>query len=70
MSSFDPAAHARAMRSGGFWPDRTFDEYLTEAVRRSPGKTAIVADRADGAAGRRISFGELDDLVGRSAAAL
>jgi cyclohexanecarboxylate-CoA ligase len=70
MSSFDPAAHARAMRSGGFWPDRTFDEYLTEAVRRSPDKVALVGDRADGAAGRRISFRELEDLVGRAAAAL
>ncbi len=70
MPSFDPDAHARNMRSGGFWPDRSFDEFLTEAVRRSPDKPALVADRADRSAPRRISFLELDDLVGRAAAAL
>ena len=76
MPSFDPAAHASAMRCGGFWPDRTIDDLLIDAVRRAPDKVALVADRADRAdradnsAGRRISFQELDDLVGRSAAAL
>ena len=70
MSSFDPVAHARDMRSGGFWPDRSFDEFLTEAVQRSPDKLALVADRADRSPPRRIGFRELDDLVGRSAAAL
>ncbi len=72
MNRFDPSEHARAMRSGGFWPDRGFDEFLVEAIRRSPDKTALVADRADLGAGaaRRIGFGELGDLVGRAAAAL
>ena len=30
MSSrpFDPVAHARAMRAGGFWVDRHYDEFI------------------------------------------
>lgn len=67
---FDPAAHARAMRAGGFWPDRTFDEFLVEAARRTPDKLALVADRADRAAPQRITYQALEDRVGRAAAAL
>jgi cyclohexanecarboxylate-CoA ligase len=70
MSSFDSAAHARAMRAGGFWPDRSFDEFLAEAIARTPDKLALVADRADRPAARRISYSELGDLVARAAAAL
>ena len=70
MSSFDPVAHALAMRAGGFWPDRGFDEFLVEAVRRTPDKPALVADRADRVTAQRITYRELEERVGRAAAAL
>jgi len=34
--AFDPIAHARDMRDGGFWLDRTVDEYLVDAITRTP----------------------------------
>lgn len=70
MRSFDPVAHAGAMRAGGFWPDRGFDEFLVEAATRMPDKLALVADRADRAAPQRIGWRELEDRVARAAAAL
>ena len=70
MTRFDPAAHARAMRAGGFWPDRNFDEFLLAAVRATPDKPALVADRADRPEPLRISYRELEDRVARAAAAL
>ena len=70
MSNFDPAGHARAMRAGGFWPDRNFDEFLVAAVSAAPDKPALVADRADRPEPLRISYRELEDRVARVAAAL
>jgi cyclohexanecarboxylate-CoA ligase len=70
MSSFDLAAHARAMRAGGFWPDRNFDEFLVVAAQATPDKPALVADRADRPAPLRITYRELEDRVARVAAAL
>jgi cyclohexanecarboxylate-CoA ligase len=67
---FDPAAHARSMRDGGFWIDRNFDEFLQQAVAATPGKLALLADRADRAEARRFTYAELGDLVARAAAAL
>lgn len=66
---FDAQAHAAAMRQAGYWRDRSFDDALEAAVARWPGKVAVVADRA-GAPARRITYAELDELVGRAAAAL
>ena len=70
MINFDPASHARAMRAGGFWPDRNFDEFLVAAVDATPDKLALVADRADRPVPLRISYRELEDRVARVAAAL
>jgi cyclohexanecarboxylate-CoA ligase len=70
MTRFDPAAHACAMRAGGFWPDRNFDEFLVAAVRANPDKLALVADRADRPEPLRLSYRELEDRVARVAAAL
>ena len=70
MTRFDPAAHARAMRAGGYWTDRTFDEFLIAAVAAAPDKPALVADRADRPERLRISYRELEDRVARAAAAL
>jgi cyclohexanecarboxylate-CoA ligase len=67
---FDPAAHARSMRDGGFWIDKSFDEFLQQAVAATPGKLALLADRADRAEARRFTYAELGDLVARAAAAL
>lgn len=70
--SFDAAAHARAMRSAGYWTDRSFDACLMAAVAATPGKTAIVADRQDRPDGvrQRFTYAELADLVARAAAGL
>ena len=70
MSKFDPAAHARAMRQAGFWPDCNFDQFLVAAARLTPDKPALVADRADRPVPERIGFRELEDRVARAAAAL
>jgi non-ribosomal peptide synthetase component E (peptide arylation enzyme) len=68
---FDLAAHARAMRAGGFWLDKSFDEFIVEAAARTPDKPALVGYRADregcpAASGWR----QLADLVARCAAGL
>ena len=70
MSSFDPGAHAIAMRAGGYWLDQNFDEYLVAAAAATPDKPALVADRADRATPQRISYRELEDRVARASAAL
>jgi len=42
---FDPAAHAKAMRTGGFWIDKSYDEFLQLNVARAPDKLALLAYR-------------------------
>jgi cyclohexanecarboxylate-CoA ligase len=68
--SFDPVAHARTVRAGGFWIDKTFDEFLTATIAATPDKLAIVADRADRDQPGRLTYSELGDLIARAAAAL
>jgi cyclohexanecarboxylate-CoA ligase len=71
MQAFDPVANARAMRAGGFWQDRTIDEYLAHAVASVPDKLAIVGYRADRPKeARRFTYRELGDMVERAAGAL
>lgn len=70
VKGFDPAAHARHMREAGFWLDRTIDDYLVAAIRRSPDKLALVSYRADQADPARISYRELGDKVALAAGAL
>ena len=67
---FDPIAHAGAMRAGGFWLDRTVDEYLIEAIARTPDKPALVAYRSDRDNPARFTYRELGDLVSRAAGAM
>ncbi|MGE0231565.1 MAG: AMP-binding protein [Flavobacteriaceae bacterium] len=67
-SKFDPAAHAAAMRAGGYWIDTSFDQYLTRTLAENPDGPAIVADR-DGKR-TRLTWRELDDMVARAAASL
>ena len=73
MSSrpFDPVAHARAMRAGGFWVDRHYDEFIAVTAAATPTKPALVAYRADRPGWtQRLSWAELADRVARAAAAL
>jgi len=67
---FDPVAHARAVRAGGFWLDKTFDEFLTATIAATPDKLAIIADRADHDQPRRLTYSEFGDFIARAAAAL
>lgn len=67
---FDPVAHAKAMREGGFWIDKNYDEFLQRAVGATPDKTALLAYRADRPSGRRLTYSDLADLVSRTAASL
>lgn len=69
-SKFDPVAHARSMRDGGFWIDKNFDEFLQQTIAATPGKLALLADRADRAEAKRFTYAELGDLISRAAAAL
>jgi cyclohexanecarboxylate-CoA ligase len=67
---FDPAAHAQAMRASGLWLDKNFDEFLQQAVAATPGKLALIADRADRTEAKRLTYAELGDLIARAAASL
>src|SRR5258705_13673482 len=67
---FDPVTHARSMRAGGFWVDKSFDEFLQQTIVATPGKLALLADRADRPEARRFTYAELGDLISRAAAAL
>ena len=44
---FDPVAHAKAMRAGGFWIDKSYDEFLQPTIAATPDKLALLAYRAD-----------------------
>ena len=67
---FDPAAHARAMRAGGWWLDTPFDDFVARAAAATPDKPALVAYRADRDGARRFTWRELADQVARCAAGL
>jgi cyclohexanecarboxylate-CoA ligase len=67
---FDPVAHAKLMRSEGFWIDKNYDEFLQQWIERSPDKLALLACRSDRPEGRRFTYAELGDKVSRAAASL
>lgn len=67
---FDPAAHAQAMRSGGFWTDRSYDEFIAHASHATPDKAALIAYRHDRADPRRFDWRSLADTIARCAAGL
>jgi cyclohexanecarboxylate-CoA ligase len=69
-ATFDAAAHAKAMRAKGLWPDRSVDHYFAQAIAATPDKAALVAYRADRTQPRRFSYRELGDVVARAAASL
>jgi len=57
-------------REAGYWLDKTVDQLLTEAAASTPGKVAVVADRADRDQARRFTYCELEDLAERAATSL
>ena len=67
---FDPVAHAKSMRSQGFWIDKNYDEFLQQWIAKSPDKLALLAYRSDRPEGRRFTYAELGDRVSRAAASL
>ena len=69
-NKFDPVAHAKSMRADGFWIDKNFDEFLQQTIAATPGKLALLADRADRAEPTRFTYAELGDLVSCAAASL
>jgi cyclohexanecarboxylate-CoA ligase len=67
---FDPVAHAKAMREGDFWIDKSYDEFIQPTIARAPDKLALLAYRQDRVEGRRFTYAELGDLISRAAASL
>ncbi len=70
---FDLAAHARAMRTAGWWQDRTFDDLLESAIAASPLKKAVVAyrkDRGFDIPAKVMTYAELGDAVAQAAGSL
>ena len=67
---FDPVAHAKAMRDGGFWVDKSYDEFLQRAIEATPNKAALIVYRADRPDPRRLTYAEFGDAVARAAASL
>jgi len=57
-------------REAGYWLDKTVDQLLTEAAANTPGKVAVVADRADRDQARLFTYRELEDLAERAASSL
>lgn len=61
---------ADGFRKAGYWLDKTVDQFLTEAIARTPDKISIVADRADRDQALRLSYREMGDRVERVANSL
>jgi cyclohexanecarboxylate-CoA ligase len=71
-TDFDLEKHAAAMRAGGWWQDRTFDDLLDAHVAEHPDKAAIIAYRADDgydAPEKTMTFAELGAAVSQAAGA-
>lgn len=66
----DLARRGHAMRAAGYWVDKTMDDFLADALARTPDKEAIVAYRVDREEPKRLSFRELADRSNRAAVAL
>jgi len=67
---FDPvliAPRLKAMTEAGYWRNQTINDFMAQALRECPEKTAVVAYRSDRAAPERLSYRELDARVTRMA---
>ncbi|MFV0260670.1 MAG: AMP-binding protein [Acidimicrobiales bacterium] len=59
--------HRDAMVRGGYWRDRTLDDWLADAVAHRPDHEAVVAYRRDRDEPVRLGYAELDHLVDAAA---
>jgi cyclohexanecarboxylate-CoA ligase len=66
----DQESTADGFRKAGYWLDKTVDQFLIEAIARTPDRISIVADRADRDSALRLSYRELGDRVERAANSL
>ncbi len=66
----DIAIRGPAMRAQGLWRDETLLDHLARAVAQTPDKTAIIACRSDLGSETRLTYGQIDALSSRLAAAL
>ena len=65
----DIAIRGPAMRAQGLWRDETLLDHLARAVAQTPDKTAIIACRSDLGSETRLTYGQIDALSSRLAAA-
>ncbi|MFM2036903.1 MAG: hypothetical protein RL459_2168 [Pseudomonadota bacterium] len=67
---FDPvliAPRLTAMTEAGYWRNQTINDFMAQALRDCPMKTAVVGYRADRSTPERLSYSELDARVVRIA---
>ena len=60
----------RRVAAGPFWADETLLDHLARVVSATPDKTAVVANRSETGACRRISYRELDAMASSVAGSL
>jgi cyclohexanecarboxylate-CoA ligase len=65
-----PEGTPESYRARGWWRDGTFLDDLRAAVRRHPGRAAVICRHADGRPPETVTYRELGRLVDRLAAAL
>ena len=71
MSTGSDLVHrGAAMREAGLWIDQTMDDFLAQALVRSPDKTALIGYRCDREQPVRLTFGQLAERVNLAAQAL
>ncbi|OYU47938.1 MAG: cyclohexanecarboxylate-CoA ligase [Rhizobiales bacterium PAR1] len=58
----DPAHRRAAMVEAGLWQDKTLLDHFRAQVAALPGKTAVIAPRAETGIETRLTFAELDRL--------
>jgi len=67
---FDPvliAPRLEAMTRAGYWRNQTINDFMSQAMRNCPERTAIVCYRSDRSAALRLSYSELEQRVERIA---
>ncbi len=67
---FDPvliAPRLKAMTEAGYWRNQTINDFMAQAMRECPQKTAVVGYRSDRSAPDRLSYAELEQRVLRIA---
>lgn len=65
-----PERYVRAMREGGYWPDRLLTDYLDDAASTRPDRVALVDHNSMTDRRTTLSYGQLKRLVDRMALGL